>query len=76
MIKKRIIPEHEETYIVCNYCGEEIIDYSFTRAGDKHFHNMKAGGVKGTINKTCRDSHLEEENKKAIEKELINGEDN
>jgi hypothetical protein len=26
--KKRTVPEHEEEYRVCDWCGEEITDYS------------------------------------------------
>ncbi len=55
MFKKRIVPEHEETYIVCDICGEEINDYSYTSNGDKHFHSMYAGGKKGEVKKTCLD---------------------
>ena len=64
MIKKRIVPEHEEEYIICDVCGEEITDYSKTIIGDKHFHSMYAGGAKGVVEKTCLDLYEEEQIKK------------
>jgi len=58
MIKKRIVPEHEEEYMVCDYCEEEITDYSYMTCGsdrkpNKHFHTMRVGGSKGSVEKTC-----------------------
>ena len=66
MWKKRLIPEHIEEYKVCDYCGEEITDYSSTSfsPGNKHFHSMYAGGHKGTVKKTCLDLYQEQELKK------------
>lgn len=61
MIKERIVPEHTEKYIECDFCGKKIDDYSSTSMTykngdpDKHFHSMYAGGMKGTVKKTCLD---------------------
>jgi ribosomal protein L31 len=66
MIKERIVPKHIEKYIVCDYCGEEIDDYSSSSKTykngdpDKHFHSMYAGGSKGTVKKTCLDLYNDE----------------
>jgi len=68
MFKKRIVPEHEETFIVCDYCGEEITDYSYTSSGDEHYHSMYAGGVFGTVEKTCLDFRNERVKKEYFEK--------
>ena len=63
MIKERIVPEHKEKYVVCDYCGREIDDYSHTSieskkgAKAKHFHSMHAGGSKGTVKITCLEEH-------------------
>lgn len=77
MIKKRIIPEHEEEYIVCDECGVEITDYTShsikSRDGvKKHFHNMYAGGTKGIVKKTCLDLYeikIKEKYEKSIDNE-------
>ena len=67
MIKERIVPEHKEKYIVCDYCGEEITDYSHTSFGDKiHLHSMYAGGSKGRVKKTCLELYEEEKLKKYL----------
>ena len=55
------MPKHEERYTVCDYCKEEIDDYSSTSKEypkgipTKHFHSMYAGGSKGLVKKTCLD---------------------
>ena len=45
---------------ICDYCGEEITDYSWTGGDDTDFHNMYAGGSKVEVKKTCYDKHCEE----------------
>lgn len=58
MIKERRVTEK---YTVCDYCNEEIDDYSSTSLEStiglptKHFHSMRVGGSKGKVKKTCFD---------------------
>lgn len=66
MYKKRMV---EETYKICDYCGEEIDDYSCVGNGkDKHFHSMYAGGSKGVVKKTCLDHYNEQQEKEYRQK--------
>ncbi len=62
--KIRIVPEHEEEYRVCDWCGEELKDYTtatltFPDGSEKHFHKMYAGGARGEVEKTCLDFYEE-----------------
>lgn len=72
MEKERIDPEHTEKYIVCDYCGQEIDDYSWASKTygngepEKHFHSMYAGGNKGRVKKTCLDLFEEREREEYI----------
>jgi Cys-tRNA synthase (O-phospho-L-seryl-tRNA:Cys-tRNA synthase) len=64
MIKTRIIPEHEESYKICDFCEGELNDYSTSTIIDlagveRHFHCMYAGGSKGNVEKTCIDLYFE-----------------
>ena len=74
MIKKRIVPEHEESYIVCDFCGDEINDYShaikrYENKEKKHFHSVYAGGKKGNVKKTRLDLYNEDQVKSYHEKQ-------
>lgn len=62
--KTRIVPEHKEEYLVCDWCGEELKDYTtatltYPDGSEKHFHKMYAGGTKGNVKKPCLDFYEE-----------------
>ncbi len=70
MIKERIVPEHKKQYVVCDYCKEEITDYTSisthgkTGTPIKHFHSMYVGGSKGEVKETCHGLYLKYPTKK------------
>jgi len=59
MIKEKIVPEHKEPCLVCDFCGEEINDSSHTAIcfksdhPDMHFHHIHTFTAGGFARKTC-----------------------
>ena len=58
-MKKKIM--REVTITVCDYCGEEITDYMWAGGESTDFHDMKSGGSKGILDKTCYEKHNEKD---------------
>jgi len=45
---------------ICDYCGKEIGDNSWTGGNGTDFHDMKVGGELGEIKETCYEKHKRE----------------
>ncbi len=50
---------------ICDYCGEEIKDYSWSGGDTTDFHSMYSGGHLGNVKETCLDKYNKEQLEKA-----------
>jgi hypothetical protein len=60
-MKKQVVRKVWKTF--CDECGEEITDHSWSGSSDKDFHDMKCGGSKGKVGKTCYELYHEKKTK-------------